>query len=374
MKIKVLVTILLINILLPVFGDENQEVFSIIENYSSIMKDDNNNWTVAHCVAAYGTATEMEILLEAADLMDAQDDFGNTPVMIAALYSNIDVFRTLIKNGCNLKVFNSRGGSCCTYLGYFNDEDQDEVLALFDDVGNIDRPTSRGMSLLHYSVHGGQKTLTGKLLNYKVDVNREETTTHMRPIDMARFITFQYTDYIEIGEDDVTLENEIVDLLIDNGSRYKSYIPMSIAVFGNFFFNIYIAIDSILENGISLDEVNLPDYYSYVVVNGSENPIITLEAVERMFGDVGIEVELEVHNSNFEEVIDDCNYSEDLYVILANLSDHPYLKNHWALVSTRYRSGSYQNFLKAFESSSLFEPMFYRLDDIGTMISIKVNR
>lgn len=368
-----LITIILLFAAVTAWADEKKlDPFSIIENYSSIMREDENNWTIAHCVAAMGTAAEMEVLLETADLIDERDDFGNTPVIVATLYGNMDTFRFLIMNGCDTEAVNKRGGACVHYLGYFDEKEQGEALELINQYSDIDAPTGKGLSLLHYAVHGGRRSLVEELINYEVDINREDKVGSFRPVDMARYISFQYTDVVTVNDNDIKLENDIVALLLDNGSRYKSYIPMSIAAFGNFFFNIYVAIDSILEDGISMAEVNKGEYFSYVNVNGSENPIIALEDVGKMFGDAGIDVELQVYKEDFEQVIDDCNYSEDLYVILANLSGHPYIRNHWGLVTTRYRRGSYQNFLQVYESSSLFEPMFYRLEDVGTMISIRI--
>ncbi|MBI9105424.1 MAG: ankyrin repeat domain-containing protein [Spirochaetales bacterium] len=374
MKLKAALILVFFCFGFSVYSDDNHyDVFNIIEKYSPLLKEDSNNWTTVHCVAAEGSAGEMEILLESADLIDEVDAFGNSPVMISALYGNIGAFRVLIENGCRLDILNRRGGSCASYLGYFNDEDIDEALALIDEYSDIDIPTSGEMSLLHYAVHGGNYGLTAKILGYGVDVNREDSRGSMRPVDMARFISFQYTDVVDISDGDIELENMLVDLLLDNGSRNKSFIPMSIGAFGNFFFNIYIAIDSLLDDGPSMDEVNRGEYYTYKEVNGSLNPVIGIEAVGKMFEDAGLNVELKLHKQNFKQIIDECNDSEDLYLIMANMSGHPYIKNHWVLITTRYQTGSYQDFLKVYESSSLFAPLFYRVDDIGMMISIKVN-
>ena len=350
-KIFIFLTAILIPFCNPLFGDD------------------------IHHTAAYGSGDDMTAFLnENGGLINEQDEYGNTPVMTAALHNNFETFRILIENGCDIVVENKKGGILLFYIAGFEQADRIKALELLHNKGvNLDSSNSSGMTLLHYAVYGGNTELLKEILQYPVDVNKKEGITGLKPIDIALILYYQYTDLIKYDDNSYKTAKKIEKMLLASGSEKQEDLPIQINIFGDFIFSAYVAVSSLFPFDLSLNDVNRQQYFYFGKRHNREYALITGKGLEMMFNDFGFRVEIKVHNSRIPEVLNECEKSEDRYVVLANTGNHPLIFHHWVLYSGHHTDGIYKNYLENYyDPSGLTIPLFFRVEDIKQIITIRI--
>lgn len=78
--------------------EQRYQTFNSIENF--------NNWDILHFFAAIGTYDEMLLVIKYADNIECHDLLGNTPIMIAQRYNNIQSYEALLFKGSFLEWLN----------------------------------------------------------------------------------------------------------------------------------------------------------------------------------------------------------------------------------------------------------------------------
>lgn len=63
-------------------------------------------WDMAHFYAAVGTKEEMLLAIELSDSLEFRDFLGNTPIMIAQRYNNLQSYEALLSTGCSINWLN----------------------------------------------------------------------------------------------------------------------------------------------------------------------------------------------------------------------------------------------------------------------------
>lgn len=92
--------------------EDLQNRFDIYDNTENFQ-----NWDIAHYVAAIGSKEEMLMVIDRGVSIESMDFNGNTPVMVAQRYNNLDTFEVILNYGYHLK-----------WTGYFSDDNYNEAL------------------------------------------------------------------------------------------------------------------------------------------------------------------------------------------------------------------------------------------------------
>lgn len=76
--------------------------------------------TVLHMCCAHNRLEILQFLVEgpAADMVDAENTFGNTPLHVACMGSNPDMVRFLLQHGASSRRANKRGSSALHFAAY----------------------------------------------------------------------------------------------------------------------------------------------------------------------------------------------------------------------------------------------------------------
>lgn len=351
---------------------EKITIESIENKYSHEVQNNVDNWNLIHYIAAFGNKYEMDIVLENTDLINSQDKMGNTPIIISQLFNNLETFESLITNKCDVTIYNNMGGIPAIYMGYFGKDNYLNAIKIYTDAGyNIDTTEYQNTSLLHYAVRGANVELVQELVKYDVDYKKTETGHDFYPIDMISLSTYKYTNIAEFDETVYDKENQIIDLLLKNGSESAMDLPLQMGNFGNFFFNIYVNIESLVNARIPLQEINTPDIFKILDINKRPHAIMTKEILINLFNKYGFNIEITNIDSDFENEILRMAESEDRYIILLNVSNNPYASNYWVTFQGFIENSYYSNFFKVYNSDSTFHPILFKLSDITQILAIK---
>lgn len=369
---KIVLLIFMTSFLFSCMTNKNVTIESIENKYTNELENNIDNWNLAHYIAAFGTKHEMNVISENTDLINSQDNMGNTPIIVSQLFNNLETFESLISNNCDVTIYNNMGGVPAIYMGYFEKNNYINALKIYTDAGHsIDRTGYQNTSLLHYAVRGANVELVQEIVKYDIDYKKTETGHNFYPIDMTSISSYKYTDIIEFDDTVYEKENKIKELLLRNGSEPAIDLPLQMGNFGNFFFNVYVNIESLVNERIPLQEINTPDVFEVLVINNRPHAIMTKDILTNLFEKYGFNIEITNIDSDFKNEISKMAESEDRYTILINVSNNPYASNYWVTFQGFIKDSYYSDFFKVYNSDSTFNPMLFRYNDISKIISIK---
>jgi ankyrin repeat protein len=117
--------------------DESALMIAAIKGHTELVKlliakdaDVNKTgWTPLHYAASGAKTDVIEILLEHSAYIDAESPNGSTPLMMAAMYGNVDCVRMLLEAGADPALKNQLGLSAADFAKRVN---RDDSLALID--------------------------------------------------------------------------------------------------------------------------------------------------------------------------------------------------------------------------------------------------
>jgi len=88
--------------------DGIDSILTLIKRGEDVNQTDNSGWTALHFAAMYGSLNACDTLLENNANIDAADNiFGRTSLMRAAIYGKKKMYAFLIKKGANKNLFDS---------------------------------------------------------------------------------------------------------------------------------------------------------------------------------------------------------------------------------------------------------------------------
>jgi len=265
----------------------------------------------------------------------------------------------LTNNGCNCQIL----------LGYFSLENFKKACLLLGRYKiDLDQPSEKNMSLLHYLVYSCSYEKVEYFLQFNPDLLRKDTVSDALPIDMLQYCNYEYTDISEISDVKEQSIDKIRKLLMDNGSPDITRAPLTIAGFGNFFFVNFKAINA-LRPDIDIGELNQSRYYKFIKKGKQKTARIDLEKLYEMYRDAGIEVEINVYKDKFLDVMKQCEESSDVYFLIANMGNCPLISQNWVNLSGIEED---KYFLIKNDSDSRFKLFDYRLQDINVLITIRI--
>ena len=350
-------------------------LLNIESEYSGSSGSISDGLSLIQYAAAYGSGSEMEAVLSLNGPGDINqtDQRGNTPAVLAVLHNNYETFEVLVEMGCDLSFANEIGGSAITYIGYFDSQNRSKAFSLLKENNELLQYTSsRGMTLPHYAAYGLNAEMLRSLITLGCPLDVKENMTGLTPIDMTQLSTYKYTDLIELNEDDYSRENFTVNLLLENESPEISDLPMNLSIYGNFLFVIYATIDSLFPYKVDLGYVNKPDYFTIEEDHGREVISLNQNEIIKIFNFFSFDIEIDVYDSDFKTVIQTCSESEDLYVLIANFGNHPYMNQHWACIRNITEDGSYTDYLEVMNPNALFEDQYFKVQDISQLVAVKL--
>ena len=101
-------------------------VKQLVENDADVNKP---GWTPLHYAASGGHAEVAKLLLSHSAYIDAESPNGSTPLMMAAMYGNVDCVRMLLEAGADPTLKNQLGLSAADFAKRVS---RDDSLALID--------------------------------------------------------------------------------------------------------------------------------------------------------------------------------------------------------------------------------------------------
>lgn len=111
--------------------------------------------------------------------LDAEDDTGTTPLLLATLKGNLNIVRSIHKKGADINKKNWRGHSCIQYAcsrGY-----KDIVLYLLSNGADVNAQDGRGDTALHRLASLGRVEILTSFLNHStkpdLDLQNSEGNT-----------------------------------------------------------------------------------------------------------------------------------------------------------------------------------------------------
>jgi ankyrin repeat protein len=320
-------------------------------------------------IAANGTVSEMNRCLNNGININSLNAKGYSPVMFATLHDNYEVFQYLVNKNAKLDIITTNGCNIQILLGYFSFENFQKACSLLNDNQiNLDAPSKINMSLLHYLVFSCDYDKVKYFLKYKPDLFRKETISDSLPIDMLQYSSYEYTDISSLSDKKKHDLVEIERLLIENGSPVINYSPLTIGRFGNFLFVHFKIISQLIPN-ISLDQINLSKYYLFYNNGNQKIARLDIDKISDMYKNVGLKAEIIVYKENFQKILKQCEESPDPYFLIVNVGNCPLISQNWINVSGLENGSEY---LLKNDSDIRFELFDYQLDDINTLITIRI--
>jgi hypothetical protein len=317
-------------------------------------------------VARAGTVEEAKALLDGGADIDGTDALGYSALMLAARMGNYPVFEYLVGRNARLDGKTRKGCPLQILVGNFGLEDFRKACRLLSDKGfDLDKPTSDNFSLLHYLAFRADAGKIECLLGYKPDLSRESKIGQSRPIDMLQFADYPYTD---VRSYDLTSEIETArTLFLRAGSRDIKYAPLTIGNFGNFIVANFMAINSI-DPSVEMGDVNKDGYFSFSSDGKRDTACLSLEALSRMYGDIGAKVRISAYTEDLAQVLRDCAESASNFFILANPGNSPLVRQGWVAFQG-YGKGGFVELANPDVRLDLFD---FTLEDISEVITIEV--
>ncbi len=121
--------------------------------------------TPLHLAASVGNSIIAEDIVAQGGCIDAQESWGQTPLIIAATKSRLDTMATLLKLGADTEVRDYHHGYTALHIAV-NTRDEANVLALLDASVRLDTTDNEGLSPLGLALRNKFYRVVPLLIEY----------------------------------------------------------------------------------------------------------------------------------------------------------------------------------------------------------------
>ena len=299
------------------------------------------------------------------------------PLIDAAKARDYKTFEKLVKSNADLNETDENGMNVQLSLAYFNVKDFKKACKLLAKKGfDFDVPVANNISLVYVLAYSCAHEKLSVLLKYKVDVNRKNSITELKPIEATQFSTFKFFSEQIIPDDAYDRAQKTRKLLLQHGSDAFKYCDLTFGNVGNFFFclaNVFSSIDPFITPQ-ELNSYNLFDYSNFkdqtlVIVNQQ-----LLEKVFLAFG-VGATINNYYDSQEILEKLIECTESPYPFVLIGNTGNNPIAPYQWVNIN----GGSYMEdnsitaSLDTFSPDALYDFVSYDVQDISQLVTIQLN-
>jgi len=187
------------------------KINELIESGSDVNARDEDGMTPLMIAVKHGAESEvLSVLIEGGAKVDARDVVGNSALLYAARHSmSVSVFDILLQAGAGVNVRNERGETPLM-IAVENGTGSDVINRLFQAQANVDARDIQGRTaLMHGLIANAEMPVIERLLEEGADVNAREALQVTPMMFAARY-----------GR-----SVETIELLLDHGARIRDRVP-----------------------------------------------------------------------------------------------------------------------------------------------------
>ena len=296
----------------------------------------------------------------------------------AAKARDYRLFEKALKNGANLNETDEHGMNVQVSLAYFPPEEFKKACTLLHKKGfDFDKPAANNISLLYLLAYSCSHEKIQTLLKYKVDVNRKNDVTGLKPIDATQFSTFKfYSDQI-IPPKAFANAEKTRQLLLKHGSQEFKYAGLSFGNVGNFFFCIVNMI-VVYYPLVQPDMINSQELFDFSELNGQPQAAVKKESLIELFASMNLNVEINSYtdkNETLRQLIA-TELSEDTYMLMAQTGNSPLAPYQWVNINggDYGTNPDFDQPLKVSNPDALYQFVEFKVQDISQLLTFKIKQ
>ena len=298
------------------------------------------------------------------------------PLIDAAKSRDYKTFEKLVKQGADLNEINESGMNVQLSLAYFNDKDFKKACSLLAKKGfDFDVPVENNISLLHALSYSCSHEKLAVLLKYKVDVNRKDSLSGLRPIDTTQFSTYKFYSEQEIPSTARGRAEKTRKLLMKYGSEDFKFHEPTIGEFGNAFICIYAVLASFFPDFTPAMLLEY-DILDETESDGQQIATLNQERVAKTLRSMGFDAEI----NNYRDPGDilaklaETAKSRETYMLLACMGKNPVAPYQWVIITggNCAETPDPDTYLITLNSDALYNFVDFQTKDISLLVTIKL--
>ena len=157
-----------------------------------------DDWTALHWAGQEDFPDVVEVLIDAGADVEANDENGRSPLLLASKDGSLDTVRMLVKTGADASATDNKGATCLSLAAYFGHTETVRYLLCLPEV-DVNQSCNRGFTALHLGVIQTYSDVVEVLINAGADVEAKSEGVGRTPLHCA----------CEVGE------REIVRMLLE---------------------------------------------------------------------------------------------------------------------------------------------------------------
>ncbi len=298
------------------------------------------------------------------------------PLIDAAKNQDYKTFEKLVKQGADLNEVNESGMNVQLSLAYFNDKDFKKACSLLARKGfNFDVPVENNISLLHALSYSCSHEKLAVLLKYKVDVNRKDSLSNLRPIDTTQFSTYKFYSEQDIPSTAKSRAEKTRKLLMKHGSEEFKYHEPTIGEFGNTFICIYAVVASFFPDFTPAMLLEY-DILDETVTDGQQIATLNQAKVAKTLRSMGFDAEINnwYDTDTILKKLVETAKSQETYMLMACMGKNPVAPYQWVIINggNYVENPSPDTSLITLNSDALYKFVDFQAKDISQLVTIKL--
>lgn len=299
------------------------------------------------------------------------------PLINAAKTRDYKTFEKLVKKNADLNETDENGMNVQLALAYFNNADFKKACKLLAKKGfDFDVPVENNISLLYVLAYSCSYEKIETLVKYKVDVNRKNSISELKPIDATQFSTYKFYSQQIISDEAYERAEKTREVLLKHGSEPFKYCELTFGNVGNFFFCI-VNIISAFNPFVSPQELNSFNLFDYSSYKGQTLVTVNQELLQEVFLNFGFEVTIKNYydpQEILQQLIETAE-SPDPYALIGATVYNPIAPYQWVNINggTFLEDKSLTASLETSNPDGLYDFVSYEVQDISQLVTIKLN-